>query len=330
MTFTPQIVVNSMSLLGNLHRIVLRNIRTRIAYSTDIKCEDKKSKEDKSTAAKGTAIKKPRLKTFKIYRYDATAKKKPYMKSYTIDLNDCRPAVLDALNKIKTEQDSSLSFRRSCREGICGSCGANIDGVNKLLCLDKINPRGVTRIYPLPHMYVIKDLIVDYKQFLRQHNRIKPYLIRKDICDGSEGKQQILQSIKDRHNLIGKVECILCACCSTSCPEYWWHGHTKEPNDFLGPASLLNAYKWIIDSRDQGTAQRLNQLRNFYHVYRCHQINNCTSVCPKHLEPGEAIANLRLMLSKMKKKKKPEIEGMKSSDPLKGCASKPDKDNCMT
>lgn len=282
------------------------------------------------TTSSPVPTKKPRLKTFKIYRYDPSRKdKKPYFQSYTIDLNDCRPAVLDALNKIKTEQDSTLSFRRSCREGICGSCGVNIDGINKLSCLDKISPRGITKIYPLPHMYVIKDLIVDYKQFLRQHARTKPYLIRNDISEKDEGKLQCLQSIKDRDNLIGKVECILCACCSTACPEYWWHGHTKGPNDFLGPAALLSVYRWIVDSRDNATEERLNVLRNYYSVYRCHQINNCTSVCPKHLEPGIAIANLRLHLARFKGKKKPDLEGKKESDPYKACEKKSDKDQCV-
>lgn len=269
------------------------------------------------------AKKAPRLKTFKIYRYDPNGKtKKPYFQSYTVDLNECRPSVLDALLKIKTEQDSTLGFRRSCREGICGSCGANIDGVNKLTCLDKINPRGTTKIYPLPHMYVIKDLIIDYKQFLRQHARTKPYLIRKDLCDSDEGKQQILQSIKDRDTLIGQCECILCACCSTACPEYWWHGHTKEPNDFLGPAALLSAHRFIVDTRDQGTEERLDQLKNYWHLYRCHQINNCTMVCPKHLQPGKAIANLRLYVAKFKSKKKPDMDGKRVAEPLKGCEKK--------
>lgn len=314
-----------------LQRILSRRLKGTRCYTSD-KCDKIKSKSEGKTQAAPTteaAKKKPRLKTFKIYRYDPSGKsKKPYFQSYKIDLNDCRPAVLDALNKIKTEQDSTLSFRRSCREGICGSCGVNIDGINKLSCLEKINPRGVSKIYPLPHMYVIKDLIVDYKKFLQQYNRSKPYLIRNDISVKDEGKLQTLQSIKDRDNLIGKVECILCACCSTACPEYWWHGHTNEPNDFLGPASLLSYYRWIIDTRDQATEQRLNELRNYYHLYRCHQINNCTSVCPKHLEPGVAIANLRLLVAKLKKKKRGDVEGKKESNPLKACEKSADADKC--
>lgn len=314
-----------------LRRLLAYRLKTIKCYST-AKCDSDKVKSEskaKTAPVTETLKKKPRLKTFKIYRYNPSGKtKKSYLQSYTIDLNDCRPAVLDALNKIKSEQDSTLGYRRSCREGICGSCGVNIDGVNKLSCIEKINPKGVSKIYPLPHMYVIKDLIVDYKKFLQQYNRSKPYLIRKDISDKEEGKLQTLQSIKDRDSLIGKVECILCACCSTACPEYWWHGHTKEPNDFLGPAALLSSYRWIIDSRDQATVERLNELRNYYHVYRCHQINNCTSVCPKHLEPGVAIANLRLILSKLKTKKRGEIEGKKESNPVKACEKKADDDKC--
>ncbi|KAJ8965163.1 hypothetical protein NQ314_004306 [Rhamnusium bicolor] len=166
-------------------------------------------------------------------------------------------------------------------------------------------------------MYVIRDLIVDFNKFLEQHKRIKPYLIRKKT--ESEGKEQFLQSMKDRDTLDGYVECVLCACCSTSCPEYWWHGHSKKPNDFLGPAALLHAYRWVQDSRDEATQERLSALANFYSVYRCHQINNCTNVCPKRLEPGKAIANLRLLISGFKKKKKADMEGKVPADPNKAC-----------
>ncbi|CAH1175793.1 unnamed protein product [Phaedon cochleariae] len=272
---------------------------------------------------KKSEAKAPHLKTFKIYRYDPQDKKKKgHMQKYTINLNDCRPMVLDALLKIKTEQDSSLSFRRSCREGICGSCGMNIDGVNRLACTHKIKLKGTTKIYPLPHMYVIKDLVVDFSKFIEQHKRIMPYLIREKAH--AEGKDQCLQSIKDRDSLIGYVECILCACCSTSCPEYWWHGHTKAPNDFLGPAALLNAYRWIKDTRDEGTKLRLSKLTNYYNLYRCHQINNCTKCCPKRLAPGKAIADLRLLVANFKKKKKGDLEGNLPSDPHKACEPKED------
>uniref|UniRef100_A0AAR5QJ08 Succinate dehydrogenase [ubiquinone] iron-sulfur subunit, mitochondrial n=1 Tax=Dendroctonus ponderosae TaxID=77166 RepID=A0AAR5QJ08_DENPD len=262
----------------------------------------------------------PKFKKFKIYRYNPESTergKKPYMQEYTVDVSNCGPMVLHALEKIKMEQDSSLTFRRSCREGICGSCGMNINGVNKLACLEKISTSTKTKIYPLPHMYVVKDLVVDFTRFLEQHKRIKPYLIRKDD-KFDEGEEYYLQSIKDRDKLDGYVECILCACCSTSCPEYWWHGHAKAPNDFLGPSALLNAYRWIIDSRDQNTKSRLDELKNYYSVYRCHQINNCTSCCPKNLKPGLAISKLRLLLAGCSKKGKPEMEGVIKSDPTKG------------
>ncbi|KAF7284999.1 hypothetical protein GWI33_012318 [Rhynchophorus ferrugineus] len=263
---------------------------------------------------------KPKMKRFKIYRFNPEGNqnvKKHYMQEYTVNLNECGPMVLDALEKIKSEHDCTLTFRRSCREGICGSCGMNINGVNSLACITKIKTKGKTKIYPLPHMYVIKDLVVDFTRFLDQHRRIRPYLIKnEDKFD--EGQEYFLQSIKDREKLDGHIECILCACCSTSCPEYWWHGHSNPPKDFLGPAALLNAYRYIIDSRDSGTASRLDQLRNYYSVYRCHQINNCTNCCPKKLKPGKAIAHLRLFLAGLKKKPKPEMGGTIKSDPEKG------------
>ncbi|XP_072389054.1 succinate dehydrogenase [ubiquinone] iron-sulfur subunit-like [Diabrotica undecimpunctata] len=280
----------------------------------------------KQPAKEAAAKKQPLLKTFKVYRYDPEKEGcKPAMKPYTIDLNDCRPTVLDALNKIKTEQDPSLTFRKSCREGICGSCGMNIDGVNGLACLKKINPRGVTKVYPLPHMYVIKDLVVDFKKFIEQHNRIKPYLIRHPP---EEKNMQFSQSVKDRQDMLGLVECILCACCSTSCPEYWWHGHSKAPNDFLGPAALLNSYRWIVDSRDHATKQRLSELGNYFNVFRCHQINNCSVCCPKRLLPGKAIAKLRLLVANVQSKKKPDMEGTAMSDPLKACKDVKENTTC--
>ncbi|XP_030748075.1 succinate dehydrogenase [ubiquinone] iron-sulfur subunit, mitochondrial-like [Sitophilus oryzae] len=276
--------------------------------------------EPKKVEVKVEAPRMPRLKQFNIYRYNPEGietMRRPHMQKYTVDLNDCGPMVLDVLEKIKSDQDCTLSFRRSCREGICGSCGMNINGVNSLACTTKIKASGSTKIYPLPHMYVIKDLVVDMKRFLDQHRRINPYLMRNEE-KYEEGQEYYLQSIKDREKLDGHIECILCACCSTSCPEYWWHGHSNEPNDFLGPAALLNAYRWIIDSRDQNIAGRLNQLRNYFSVYRCHQINNCTSCCPKKLKPGVAIARLRLFLAGFKKKRKGEMEGTIKSDPEKG------------
>lgn len=280
-------------------------------------CPPKAAKPKCECTAKVEKPKKvPKLKTFKVYRYNPEKKKPAKMQSYTIDLNDCRPTILDALMKIKTEQDSSLAFRKSCREGICGSCGMNIDGTNGLACTRKIKHGGVTKIYPLPHMYVVKDLIVDFNQFIEQHNRIKPFLMTRG---DTIANKQYVQSMKDRDKLIGLAECILCACCSTSCPEYWWHGHTKPPNDFLGPAALLNAYRWIIDSRDQGTDERLNELKNYHSVYRCHQINNCSTCCPKRLLPGKVIAKLRLLVSDIVQKKTPDLHGIALSDPEKAC-----------
>lgn len=226
------------------------------------------------------------------------------MQKYTVDLNSCGKMVLDALIAIKRKDDTTLTFRRSCREGVCGSCAMNIDGINRLACTHKIRPNGVTKIYPLPHMYVVRDLIVDFKKFISQVNRIKPYLIRKDQVE--IGQKQYLQSIKERDKLDGHIECILCACCATSCPEYWWHGHSD--NDFLGPAALLAAHRWLEDSRDQDTEGRLNALRDFHSVYRCHTILNCTSVCPKGLNPGKAIASIRLKLADREKKPPPEFK----------------------
>ncbi|CAG9863141.1 unnamed protein product [Phyllotreta striolata] len=301
-------------MFNNIQNLIPRNTFNIVRFgssATKKKDSKKPPKEEK---------KPPNMKTFQIYRYDPEGKsKKPTMKSYTIDLNDCRPTILDALMKIKTEQDSSLSFRKSCREGICGSCGMNIDGLNALACTRKIQAGGKTKIYPLPHMYVIKDLIVDFTHFLKQHDRIKPFLIRDE--EPIKNKQ-FVQSIKDRDDQIGLAECILCACCSTSCPEYWWHGHSKAPDDFLGPAALLNAYRWVTDSRDRATDARLKELKNYYSLYRCHQINNCSTCCPKRLIPGRAIAKLRLLVGDMVGKKVPDLHGVAVSDPLKACGKK--------
>ncbi|CAG9766107.1 unnamed protein product [Ceutorhynchus assimilis] len=269
--------------------------------------------------AEPEAQKPKKLKTFRIYRYNPESKlhgKKPYMQEYTFDANECGPMILHALEKIKTEQDSSLTYRKSCREGICGSCGMNVNGQNKLACTATIPSSFKTVIYPLPHMYVIKDLIVDFTHFLEQHKRIHPYLVRHGD-NFEEGQEYYLQSIKDREKLDGFIECILCACCSTSCPEYWWHGHKKDPQDFLGPAALLNMYRWLIDSRDQGTGKRLDQLRNYFSLFRCTQINNCTKCCPKRLKPGQAIARLRMFVAGWRSKGKPEMDGIIKADPMK-------------
>ncbi|KAL1497140.1 hypothetical protein ABEB36_008146 [Hypothenemus hampei] len=305
--------------------MLLRTLNTFLSKTIPIRVKRFASKQPvkKSTVNPEKEKKVAKLKKFKIYRYNSEfsqVTKKPYMQEYIIDTNECGPMVLDALEKIKTDQDGTLTYRKSCREGICGSCGMNIDGVNGLACLTRISSSSKCIIYPLPHMYVIKDLIVDFKRFLEQHKKIRPYLIRGEEKT-NEGEDYFLQSIKDRDRLDGYIECILCACCSTSCPEYWWHGHGNEPNDFIGPAALLNAYRWILDSRDEALKSRLDQLRNYYSVYRCHQINNCTSCCPKKLKPGLAIAKLRLLLAGWNKKNKAEMSGIIKADPVKGATN---------
>eukprot|EP00555_Chaetoceros_dichaeta_P002763 CAMPEP_0198250276 /NCGR_PEP_ID=MMETSP1447-20131203/1524_1 /TAXON_ID=420782 /ORGANISM="Chaetoceros dichaeta, Strain CCMP1751" /LENGTH=287 /DNA_ID=CAMNT_0043935083 /DNA_START=24 /DNA_END=887 /DNA_ORIENTATION=+ len=238
-----------------------------------------------------------RIKYFKIYRWDPEQEQKPYLSTYPIDLEECGPMVLDALIKIKNEQDPSLTFRRSCREGICGSCAMNIDGTNTLACLCYIEPQGcgdtsgkATKIYPLPHMYVIKDLVPDMGNFYEQYRSIEPWL--KNKGGKEEGQMEYLQTREDRAKLDGMYECILCACCSTSCPSYWWNA-----DKYLGPAVLMQAYRWIEDSRDEYTKERLDQLDDAFKLYRCHTIMNCTKVCPKHLNPGKAIANIKKKLS---------------------------------
>ncbi|ODV62470.1 succinate dehydrogenase iron-sulfur protein subunit SDH2 [Ascoidea rubescens DSM 1968] len=233
------------------------------------------------------------LKTFKIYRWSPdTPQIKPQLKTYQIDLNQCGPMILDALLKIKNEQDATLTFRRSCREGICGSCAMNIEGRNTLACLCRINkdPKKETKIYPLPHMFVVRDLVPDLTHFYKQYKSIQPYLQKKKEIP-EDGKEN-LQSISDRKKLDGLYECILCACCSTSCPSYWWN-----QQEYLGPAVLMQAYRWLIDSRDEATLVRKQMLQNSMSLYRCHTILNCTRTCPKGLNPGKAIAEIKKTLS---------------------------------
>ncbi|EED18765.1 iron-sulfur protein subunit of succinate dehydrogenase Sdh2, putative [Talaromyces stipitatus ATCC 10500] len=234
----------------------------------------------------------PRTKTFHVYRWDPdTPSEKPRMQSYTLDLNKTGPMMLDALIRIKNEVDPTLTFRRSCREGICGSCAMNIDGVNTLACLCRI-PTDTTkesRIYPLPHTYVVKDLVPDLTHFYKQYKSIKPYLQRDTKTeDGLENRQ----SIEERRKLDGLYECILCACCSTSCPSYWWNSE-----EYLGPAILLQSYRWLADSRDEKTEERKAALNNSMSVYRCHTILNCSRTCPKGLNPGKAIAEIKKMMA---------------------------------
>jgi len=235
-----------------------------------------------------------KMKKFSIYRYDPEKPgDKPHQQVYEVDLNTCGPMVLDALIKIKDQMDPTLTFRRSCREGICGSCSMNIGGENTLACLCKINDNNQTlKIYPLPHMYVIKDLVPDMTNFYLQYASIEPFLKKKGVGESDIGKASYLQSVEDRAKLDGLYECILCACCSTSCPSYWWNS-----DKYLGPAVLMQAYRWMIDSRDDYTDERLAMMEDKYSVYRCHTIMNCTKTCPKGLNPGKAIGEMKKMLA---------------------------------
>lgn len=229
-----------------------------------------------------------RFKKFQIYRWNPeNPTEKPKMQTYTLDLNKTGPMVLDALVRIKNEIDPTLTFRRSCREGICGSCAMNINGTNTLACLCRIptDASAELKIYPLPHTYVVKDLVPDLTYFYKQYKSIKPFLQRDTPApDGREYRQ----SKADRKKLDGLYECILCACCSTSCPSYWWNAE-----EYLGPAILLQSYRWLIDSRDERKLERKAALDNSMSLYRCHTILNCTRTCPKGLNPGLAIAEIK-------------------------------------
>ena len=225
------------------------------------------------------------VKEIKIYRYNPDDNENPRIDTFFIDLDKCGPMMLDALIKIKSEIDPTLTFRRSCREGICGSCSMNIGGVNTLACLKGMNEfKGKISVYPLPHLPVIKDLVPDLNNFYKQHASIKPWLETK--TEKPEGEW--LQSVEERKFLDGLYECVMCACCSTSCPSYWWNG-----DKYLGPAALLHAYRWIIDSRDQDREERLKELDDSFKLYRCHTIMNCAKACPKGLNPAKAIAEIK-------------------------------------
>lgn len=229
-----------------------------------------------------------RWKEFRIYRWSPDDDENPRVDNYWVDLDTCGPMVLDALIKIKNEIDPTLTFRRSCREGICGSCAMNIGGTNTLACLQAIEDfKGPIGIYPLPHMQVVKDLVPDMTNFYAQHRSIEPWLQTETATPPTEWKQ----SRDDREALDGLYECILCACCSTSCPSYWWNS-----DRYLGPAILLQAYRWINDSRDEATGERLDNLEDPFRLYRCHTILNCTKACPKGLNPGKAIAELKKLM----------------------------------
>ena len=232
------------------------------------------------------AAKRPR--EIQIYRWDPDSGGNPRLDTFTVDLADCGPMVLDALIKIKAETDSTLTFRRSCREGICGSCAMNIDGQNTLACTKAIEDiQGTVKIYPLPHMKVIKDLVIDLDGFWAQYESIQPWLKTYTATPAKERRQ----SPAERERLDGLCECILCACCSTSCPSYWWNG-----DRYLGPAALLQAYRWLADSRDEATAERLQDLEDPFKLYRCHTIMNCTNTCPKGLNPAKAIAEIKKLI----------------------------------
>jgi succinate dehydrogenase / fumarate reductase iron-sulfur subunit len=231
--------------------------------------------------------KKPR--TFKIYRWNPEDGQSPRVDTYVLDLADTAPMVLDALIKIKNEVDATLTFRRSCREGICGSCAMNIDGINTLACTQHIDDikAAEIRIYPLPHMHVVKDLVPDLNQAYAQLAAIEPWLKTQSPPPARER----LQSPEERARLDGLWECILCFCCTTSCPSYWWNG-----DRYLGPAVLLQAYRWLADSRDECAGERLDALEDPFRLYRCHTIMNCTRTCPKALNPAKAIAEIKKLI----------------------------------
>ncbi len=232
--------------------------------------------------------KKPR--TFRIYRFDPDSGENPRVDTYEVDMASCGPMVLDALIKIKNEIDPTLSFRRSCREGICGSCAMNIDGKNTLACTMACEDvrRADVAIYPLPHMPVVKDLVPDLTKFYAQYAAVKPWLTTRTPAP-PDGERR--QSKEDQEKIDRPSACILCACCSTSCPSYWWNS-----DRYLGPAALLAAYRWIIDSRDEATGERLDALEDPFRLYRCHTIMNCTEACPKGLNPTLAIGKIKELL----------------------------------
>ncbi len=236
------------------------------------------------THAAPAGAKRPRA--FKIYRYNPDDGNNPRLDTFTVDLADCGPMILDALIKIKNEIDSTLTFRRSCREGICGSCSMNIDGRNTLACLKPIEDvKTDVKIYPLPHMPVVKDLVPDLSVPYAQLASIEPWL--KSQTPPPPDRER-LQSPEEREKLDGLWECILCFCCQTSCPSYWWNGER-----YLGPAILLQAARWVHDLRDEATGERLDSLEDPFRLYRCHTIMNCTSACPKGLNPAKAIGSIK-------------------------------------
>ncbi len=223
-----------------------------------------------------------------VYRWDPDSGENPRLDTFEIDLDKCGPMVLDAILYIKNELDPTLTLRRSCREGICGSCAMNIDGTNTLACTTATESiKGDVKIYPLPHLPVQKDLVPDLTHFFDQYTSVQPWL----KTDTAPPDRERLQSKEDRAKLDGLYECILCACCSTSCPSYWWNS-----DRYLGPAALLQAYRWLVDSRDEATGDRLDNLEDPFRLYRCHTIMNCARTCPKGLNPAKAIAEIKKMM----------------------------------
>ena len=242
--------------------------------------------EGKTWSAKGA---KGEVRNFRVYRWNPDDEANPHVDTYEVDMAECGPMVLDALIKIKNEIDPTLTFRRSCREGICGSCAMNIDGTNTLACTKACGDvDGDVKIYPLPHMPVVKDLVPDLTHFYAQYASIKPWIQTETPAPPDRER---LQSPEDQAKINQPSACILCACCSTSCPSYWWNG-----DRYLGPAVLLQAYRWIVDSRDEATGERLDELEDPFKLYRCHTIMNCTNTCPKGLNPATAIAEIKKLM----------------------------------
>ncbi len=225
-----------------------------------------------------------------VYRWNSESGKNPHIDTFDIPHDECGSMVLDVLLKIKNDLDSSLTFRRSCREGVCGSCAMNVNGKNILACTKSLaDYNGDTlKIYPLPHMGVVKDLVVDMTHFYNQYASIKPWLE-----NSTTPERERIQSEHQRAALNDLYDCVLCACCSTSCPSYWWNSER-----YLGPAVLLQAYRWIADSRDENSEERLNALDDAFKLYRCHTIMNCVDTCPKGLNPAKAIAEIKKQLVK--------------------------------
>ena len=230
------------------------------------------------------------VRRFRIYRYDPDSGQRPRIDTFELDMSRCGPMVLDALLLIKNEIDTTLSLRRSCREGICGSCSMNINGLNTLACTRscaEIKDREV-HIYPLPHMSVLKDLVTDLTHFYAQYAAVQPWLQTQTPAPPDRER---LQSKAEQERIDRPSACILCACCSTACPSYWWNSER-----YLGPAALLAAYRWLVDSRDEAAGQRLDALEDPFRLYRCHTIMNCTEACPKDLNPAKAIGAIKRML----------------------------------